>query len=74
MSNKIIGEYFADILVEDCVMVELKAAQSLTRKHASQILNYLRATSYEVGSLLNFGQKPEFRRKTFDNDRKSTQT
>jgi GxxExxY protein len=73
-ANEIIGEYFADILVEDRVIVELKAAQSLTREHESQLLNYLRATPYEVGLLLNFGLKPDFRRKAFDNDRKSTQT
>jgi GxxExxY protein len=60
--------------VEDCVIVELKAAQSLTREHESQLLYYLRATPYEVGLLLNFGPKPEFQRKAFDNDRKSTQT
>jgi GxxExxY protein len=73
-ANEIIGEYFADILVEDRVMVELKAAQSLNIEHEAQLLNYLRATPYEVGLLLNFGPKPEFRRKAFDNDRKSTQT
>jgi GxxExxY protein len=73
-ANEIIGEYFADILVEDCVIVELKAAQSLNLEHEAQLLNYLRATPYEVGLLLNFGPKPEFRRKAFDNDRKSTQT
>jgi GxxExxY protein len=73
-ANEIIGEYFADILVEDCVIVELKAAQSLNLEHEAQLLNYLRATPYEVGLLLNFGPKPEFRRKAYDNDRKSTQT
>jgi GxxExxY protein len=73
-ANEIIGEYFADILVEDCVIVELKAVQSLAREHESQLLNYLRATQYEVGLLLNFGPKPDFRRRAFDNDRKSTQT
>jgi GxxExxY protein len=72
--NEVVGEYFADLLVEDCVIVELKAAQSLNREHEAQLLNYLRATPYEVGLLLNFGSKPEFRRKAFDNDRKSTQT
>ena len=73
-ANELIGEYFADILVEDCVIVELKAVQSLTREHEAQLLNYLRATPYEVGMLLNFGPKPEFRRKEFDNERKLTQT
>jgi GxxExxY protein len=73
-ANEVVGEYYADLLVEDCVIVELKAAQSLNREHEAQLLNYLRATPYEVGLLLNFGPKPEFRRKAFDNDRKSTQT
>ncbi len=73
-ANEVVGEYYADLLVEDCVIVELKAAQSLNREHEAQLLNYLRATPYEVGLLLNFGPKPEFRRKVFNNDRKLTQT
>ena len=73
-ANEVVGEYYADLLVEDCVIVELKAAQSLTREHEAQLLNYLRATPYEVGLLLNFGPKPEFRRKAFNNDRKLTST
>ena len=73
-NSEVIGEYFADLLVEDRVIVELKATQSITREHESQLLNYLRATPDEVGFLLNFGPKPDFRRKAFDNDRKSTQT
>ena len=73
-ANEVVGEYYADLLVEDCVIVELKAAQSLNREHEAQLLNYLRATPYEVGLLLNFGPKPEFRRKAFNNDRKLTQT
>jgi GxxExxY protein len=73
-ANEAVGEYYADLLVEDCVIVELKAGQSLNREHEAQLLNYLRATPYEVGLLLNFGPKPEFRRKAFNNDRKLTQT
>ena len=73
-ANEMVGEYYADLLVEDCVIVELKAAQSINREHEAQLLNYLRATPYEVGLLLNFGPKPEFRRKAFNNERKSTQT
>jgi len=73
-ANEVVGEYYADLLVENCVIVELKAAQALTREHEAQLLNYLRATPYEVGLLLNFGPKPEFRRKVFNNDRKLTQT
>ena len=69
--NKLVGEYFADLLVEDKVLVELKAVKRLLREHEAQLLNYLRATPYEVGLLFNFGPKPEFIRKVFDNSRKS---
>jgi GxxExxY protein len=69
--GQVVGEYFADLLVEDAVIVELKAASQLVKEHESQLLNYLRATPYEVGLLLNFGNKPEFRRKVFDNSRKT---
>ena len=72
--GQIVGEYYADLVVEGCVIVELKAVQSLLEEHNAQLLNYLRATEYEVGLLLNFGPQPRFRRKVFDNDRKSTAT
>lgn len=72
--GEIVGEYFADLLVEDCVIVELKAAQQIVDSHEAQLLNYLRATPYEVGLLLNFGPKPEFKRKAFTNHRKSSVT
>ncbi len=73
-AGEVVGEYYADLLVEGCVLIELKAAQNIAPEHEAQLLNYLRATPYEVGLLLNFGSKPDFRRKAFDNDRKSTQT
>jgi GxxExxY protein len=66
-----IGLYFADLLIEGAVIVELKAARALERSHESQVLHYLRATDVEVGLLLNFGPKPEFRRLIFTNDRKT---
>jgi GxxExxY protein len=56
-----VGEYFADLVVEDTVIVELKAARALAKEHEAQLLNYLKATVYEVGLLLNFGPKPEIR-------------
>jgi len=65
-----VGEYFADLIVEDHVIVELKAAESLHPGHAAQLVNYLKATEMEVGLLLNFGPKPEFARKIFTSDRK----
>ena len=68
--DEIIGEYFADILVDNKVIVEIKAARNLALENEAQLLNYLKATEIEVGLLLNFGAKPEIRRKVFDNQRK----
>lgn len=68
--GEVIGEYFADILVDDKVIVEIKAAKSLAAENEAQLLNYLKATNIEVGLLLNFGSKPEVKRKVFDNVRK----
>ena len=68
--NEIVGEYFADILVDGKIIVEIKAARNLTLENEAQLLNYLKATDKEVGLLLNFGPKPEIKRKVFDNFRK----
>jgi GxxExxY protein len=68
--NKRVGEYFADIIVNDRVILELKAAESLCEAHECQLQNYLRATNIEVGLLLNFGEKPECKRKIFMNKNK----
>jgi GxxExxY protein len=65
-----VGEYFADLLIENTVIVELKAAKAIADEHEAQLVNYLKATNKEVGLLLNFGQKPEFRRKLFHNSLK----
>ena len=65
-----VGEYFADLIVEDKIILELKAADCIVKDFENQILNYLRGTNCEVGLLLNFGKKPEFRRKIFENNRK----
>jgi GxxExxY protein len=65
-----VGEYFADLIVEDLIILELKAADCIVKDFENQILNYLRGTNCEVGLLLNFGKKPEFRRKIFENNRK----
>jgi len=73
-AGQVVGEYYADLVVEGCVVVELKAVQNLLEEHDAQLLNYLRATEYEVGLLLNFGPQPRFRRKVFDNERKSSAT
>ena len=69
-NGQTIGEYFADLMIEDKVIVEIKAAKSLTVEHEAQLLNYLKATDIEVGLLLNFGPKPQIKRKLFDNSRK----
>ena len=68
--EQIVGEYYADLIVNDLVIVEIKATKTLLREHEAQLLNYLKATPYEVGLLLNFGPKPEQRRRSFDNNRK----
>jgi GxxExxY protein len=68
--GKEVGEYFADLIVENSVIIELKAAEALCEEHECQLINYLKATEKEVGILLNFGEKPEFRRKLFTNDKK----
>ena len=62
-----VGKYFADLVVEDKVILELKAAETLCEEHEFQLINYLKATDYEIGLLLNFGKKPEFKRKIFSN-------
>lgn len=68
--GEVVGEYFADILVNSCVIIELKACDSLHENHEHQLMNYLKATDAEVGLLLNFGRKPEFKRKVFSNPEK----
>jgi GxxExxY protein len=65
-----VGDYAADIVVEETVLVELKAAEAICDAHEAQLINYLHATNLEVGLILNFGKKPEVRRRIFTNDRK----
>ena len=69
-NGKVVGDYFADIIVNDCVIIELKAADGICPEHEAQLINYLKATDIEVGLLLNFGKEPELRRKIFTNDNK----
>jgi len=68
--GQLIGKYYADIIVNDLVILELKSVKILVIEHEAQLLNYLKATPYEVGLLLNFGPKPETKRRSFDNSRK----
>jgi GxxExxY protein len=65
-----VGQYYADLIVDGVVLLELKAARTLESAHEAQLLHYLRATDIEVGLLLNFGLRPQFRRLLFDNARK----
>ena len=68
--GNMVGEYYADIIVDDCIIIENKVAEILKEEHEFQLINYLKATEIEVGLLLNFGKKPSFKRKYFTNDRK----
>jgi GxxExxY protein len=66
----VVGDYYADLLIENRVIVEMKCVDHLREEHEAQLLNYLRATNIEVGILLNFGKKPEIKRKVFTNEQK----
>ena len=69
--TQLVGKYKADLVVDDLVILELKAVDYLVEEHELQLINYLKATDKEVGLLLNFGMNPEIRRKAFDNTRKN---
>lgn len=64
-----VGNYFADIILEKAVILELKAKEALREEHEYQLIIYLKASEIEVGLLLNFGKKPEFRRKIYTVER-----
>jgi GxxExxY protein len=61
--GEIVGEYFADLLVEDKVIIEIKTAEKLRPEHEMQLFHYLKATGIEVGLLINFGPEPKVKRK-----------
>jgi GxxExxY protein len=69
-----VGDFKADLIVNKIILLELKTAETLVLAHEAQVLNYLRATSLEVGLLFNFGPKPQVRRLLFDNERKRFKT
>jgi len=71
--GELVGDFFADLLVEAAVILELKAASDIALAHEAQLLNYLRGTAIEVGLLLNFGPKAQVKRLAFDNQRKRPQ-
>jgi GxxExxY protein len=66
----IVGEFVADIVVDDLIVLELKAVRTLMPEHENQLLNYLNASHYEVGLLFNFGPTPQLKRRIYDNERK----
>ena len=68
--GKMVGEYFADLLIDDKVIVELKAVGDIVAAHEAQLVNYLKATKIEVGLLLNFGTEAKFKRKIFTQRKK----
>jgi GxxExxY protein len=70
--GKQVGEYYADMIVNGQVILELKTAEGIAVEHEAQLINYLKATEIEVGLLLNFGVTPQFKRKIFTNDRKKS--
>ena len=65
--EELVGKYYADIIMEKTIIVELKAAESLCEEHEFQLINYLKATKLEIGLLMNFGKTPQFKRKIFTN-------
>ena len=70
--GQIVGDYFADILVADKVILELKACSTIEDGHIKQLVNYLRATTFEVGLVLNFGPEPEIKKRIFTNNYKKS--
>jgi len=68
--NTQVGVYYADLIIDEVIILELKAAEVIVKEFEFQLINYLKATEIEVGLLLNFGVKPEFKRKVFTNKRK----
>jgi len=69
-NDRVVGDYRADLLVENVVLLELKASEELNPANEKQLINYLKATDIEVGLLLNFGKRPQFKRKVFANSNK----
>jgi len=65
--SEIVGEYFADIIVNGIVVIELKAVKEISEEEECQLINYLKATNIELGLLLNFGKEAEYKRKVFMN-------
>ena len=69
--QQLVGEYYSDLILENKVIIELKATEVLMNAHVAQTINYLKATPIEIGMLLNFGSEPEFKRLIYTNNKKS---
>jgi GxxExxY protein len=62
----VVGEYYADLVINDVVILELKSVETINDAHSAQLINYLKATGMEVGLILNFGPNPQITRKIYD--------
>ncbi len=71
--TEVVGNFKADLIVNDTVIVELKAVEKIHPKHEVQLVNYLKSTAIEVGLLINFGEELKVKRKVFDNELKRSQ-
>ena len=65
-----VGDYFADLIINDLILIELKSVEMLIGAHRNQLINYLKASEIEVGLLMNFGETATFERFIFTNDKK----
>ena len=63
--GNIVGDFRADLVVEERLLVEIKAASALLPVHEAQLINYLKGTGLQLGLLLNFGPRPQVRRRIF---------
>ena len=70
--SQLAGEFFADMIINEIILLELKSAGSILEEHEAQLLNYLKASEIEVGYVMNFGKSASFKRKVLDNDRKGS--
>jgi GxxExxY protein len=68
----IVGTYRADLIVDSVVLVEIKRGRRISNDHHAQLLHYLKSTRIEVGLLLNFGERPEFKRLALTRDSKDS--
>jgi GxxExxY protein len=68
--DSIVGQFYSDLIVNDLIILELKASKDIAQEHEAQLINYLKASEIKVGLLLNFGSTPKILRRVFTNDKK----